>query len=187
MRTHPLFTLTLSVLLLAACATHGPDGDRGHRDDSGESRSRRPRGEQRSSDGPGSIREDLQTQLSEVEQRLSLTPFQQVRWDRYREAVGALMADQLRMDPRPVARVDAPRQIERRVDLVRNRLVAMEDIAEAAKQLYGSLDDEQKRIADRLLPGTVPALYSGLGPRQEDGERGGRGERGGGSPGGRRD
>lgn len=150
-----LAPLIVFALLLPACSsTPGPDIDRprgdppGVRNDGG--------------DGGARIREDLRTQLSEVEQRLGLTPRQQTLWDRYRETVGALMADQLRMDPRPTTRVDAVRQIGRKVDVVRNRLVAMEDIADAASRLYDALDAEQRKVADRLLPGTVPALYSGL-------------------------
>jgi len=45
---------------------------------------------------------------------------------------------------------------------VRNRLAAMEDIADAASQLYAVLSPEQRKVADDLLPTTVPALYSGL-------------------------
>ncbi len=135
-------------------------------------------------------RDALQAQLSDVEQRLSLSARQQVLWESYREAIGALMADQYRMDPRPVTRVDAVKQIQRKVDVVRNRLSAMEDIAEAASALYEGLDPDQRKTADRLLPGTVPALYSGLatngggsGPGSAEGR--GRRDRGGPPPGGR--
>lgn len=158
-----LAALPVLALILAACAASPPpEGEEGRRGPSAERPARGLRGELRGSDGPGGVRDDLQAQLSEVEQRLSLTPFQQVRGERYREATGALMADRPGMDPRPTVRLDAMQQIQRRVDVVRNRLVAMENIAETAGQLYESLDDPQKLIADRLLPGTAPALYSGL-------------------------
>lgn len=179
---HRVTAATLVILMLAACA--GPrdgdmDGPRG-----GPPGDMRGGGPASRGDGTTQVREDLQAQLSEVEQRLSLTPQQQVLWDRYREMIGALMADQLRLDPRPTVRVDAPRQIDRKVDVVRNRLVAMEDIAEAARTLYDALDADQRRVADRLLPGTVPALYSGLGMSSGGAERGERDRRG---PPGRRD
>jgi hypothetical protein len=56
---------------------------------------------------------------------------------------------------------NALQQIDRKVDTVRNRLTAMEDLLDAAKKLYAALSDGQKEMADRMLPGTVPALYSG--------------------------
>ena len=52
-------------------------------------------------------------------------------------------------------------QIESRIDIVRNRLTAMEDVSDAAKRLYAGLTAEQRAIADGLLPGTVPTLYTG--------------------------
>ncbi|WP_341930575.1 Spy/CpxP family protein refolding chaperone [Methyloversatilis discipulorum] len=175
-RTLPLLSL---VLLMTACASAPDDFDRSRRGPPAEAHN----------GGSAGVVDDLQTQLAEVEQRLSLTPLQQPLWERYRETIGALMADQLRLDPRPVTRIDAVKQIGRKVDVVRNRLVAMEDIAEAAELLYGTLDADQRRVADRLLPGTVPALYSGLpGRGAEDGSaRDRRGERGGPPPGGRRE
>lgn len=170
----------ISVALFVSACASAPEGD--------VDRTRRaPPGEAR---GGASVIEDLQAQLSDVEQRLALTPQQRPLWDRYREAVGALMADQMRLDPRPVTRIDALKQIGRKVDVVRNRLVAMEDIANAAEHLYGVLDADQRRVADRVLPGTVPALYSGLpgGGAHDSAGREARGERGGGSPpGGRRE
>lgn len=178
--------LALSALIGACAGTPAADDERPRRGPPGEER-RESRRESRDgrdeTNGTSRIREDLQTQLSDVEARLKLNPPQSPHWDRYREAIGALMADQLRLDPRPVARLDALRQIERRVDVVRNRLVAMEDIADAAKALYAVLDADQRRVADRLLPGTVPALYSGLGGQDTPA----RGERGAPPGGGRRD
>lgn len=37
----------------------------------------------------------------------------------------------------------------------------MEELSEAAKKLYATLSSEQKTVADRMIPGTVPALYAG--------------------------
>lgn len=178
--------LISTTVLLAACAGSPPDdGNNGGRrgPPGGE------HGDMREDGGTANPREALQAQLSDVERRLSLNARQQVAWERYREAIGALMADQYRMDPRPLATADAVKQIQRKVDVVRNRLSAMEDIAEAAGALYAVLDPEQRKVADRMLPGTVPALYSGLasngGAGSSGGEGRGRGVRGGPPPGGR--
>lgn len=95
-----LAALPVLALILAACAASPPpEGEEGRRGPSAERPARGLRGELRGSDGPGGVRDDLQAQLSEVEQRLSLTPFQQVRGERYREATGALMADRLLPGP----------------------------------------------------------------------------------------
>jgi len=103
------------------------------------------------------------------------------------------MSDQLKLESYQ-ARLGALQQIARKVDTVRKRLTAMEDIQEAASKLYAALDDKQKLTADQLLPSTIPALYSGLGGgggggggKERSGERpGGRGGPGGGmgGPGG---
>ncbi|MBU0601798.1 MAG: Spy/CpxP family protein refolding chaperone [Gammaproteobacteria bacterium] len=156
----PAVRLLALTLLLTACAG-SPDSGDDHPHRGGPPPGR---GDARGSnvDGAARVRDDLQTQLSGVERALALTPTQQPAWDRYRDSVGTLMADQFRLDPRPVARLDALRQIGRKVDVVRNRLGAMEDVADAANALYALLDATQRRVADRLLPGTVPPLYSGL-------------------------
>ena len=111
----------------------------------------------------GSLAGEFTAHLQEVKQRLKLQTEQQVAWDAFARRVQALMEDQMRGMPRPDEREDAVHQINRRVDVVRNRLAAMEDIADAAGQLYSALSPDQRKIADELLPTTVPTLYSGLG------------------------
>jgi hypothetical protein len=108
------------------------------------------------------IGSEFNLHVAEVQQRLKLQPSQQPVWDAYARRVQALMQDQLRGVPRGPDDEDALHQINRRVDIVRNRLAAMEDIADAAAQLYTVLSPEQRKVADELLPTTVPALYSGL-------------------------
>jgi hypothetical protein len=100
--------------------------------------------------------------LQDVKQRLKLEPAQQAAWDSYARRAEALMLDQMRGMAPPPEHEDAVHQINRRVDIVRNRLAAMEDIADAAGQLYSTLSADQRKIADDLLPTTVPPLYSGL-------------------------
>ncbi len=134
-----------------------------------------------SASGGGSyVMELTQRQLSETALALRLTPRQQVLWDAYQARIGALMADQMRVEFGQAMRRGALQQIDAKVDTVRNRLAAMEDIAAASRLLYQSLDEKQKEIADQRLAATVPALYSGLG---DIGNGGGR-ESGGAMPGG---
>lgn len=101
--------------------------------------------------------------LADTAEALNLTPRQRVLWDAYQEKIGALMADQTRLAFGAPTRQGAMRQIEAKVDTVRNRLAAMEDIAQAAQRLYDTLDEGQRAVADQRLAGTLPALYSGLG------------------------
>lgn len=132
---------------------------------------------------------DLQTRLQTTAGALQLSPTQQVLWEQYQEKVGRLMADQLK-PPSYSARSDALRQIGQRVDLVRNRLAALEEIQDSAARLYAALDEGQKRTADRLLPATVPEIFTGMvgggGVEHRPERPEGRGGRGGGmgGPGG---
>ena len=145
-------------------------------------------------EGGNMIVSDLQDRLQQAAEGLKLSPTQAVLWDAYQEKVGALMADQMKLQPYR-SRQTAMQQNGQKVDTVRHRLAAMEDIQEAAGKLYAALNEEQKKTADQLLPSTVPALYSGIGSgggnsggrngeRQEKGGRGGLGGPGGGMGGG---
>lgn len=180
MNTKASTLLFSSFLLFTACAPidgrSGPDGGaprRGDMDGGGG--------------GSGMVVDNLQAQLQKAAEALKLTPTQAVLWDAYQERVGALMADQMKMQPYRAARQSAMLQISQKVETVRNRLAAMEEIQEAAGKLYSSLDEKQKAIADQTLPQTVPALYSGLGGGSggnSGGERNGERPSGRGGPGG---
>ena len=114
----------------------------------------------------------LEQQLDNLRFQLKLRPEQEAAWLEYQEKVGALVADQLRPEaPAGIEAGSALRQIDRRTDVVRNRLAALEDISDAARRLYDKLDDTQRGVADRLLATTVPALYTS--PAQERPEGGG--------------
>ena len=181
------FLLATSVLLLSACAPMGGrEGPNGGPPGGGEMGMGR--------NGGNMIVSDLQDRLQQAAEGLKLNPTQAVLWDAYQEKVGALMADQMKLQPYR-SRQTAMQQIGQKVDTVRHRLAAMEDIQEAAGKLYVALNEEQKKTADQLLPSTVPALYSGIGSgggnsggrngeRQEKGGRGGLGGPGGGMGGG---
>lgn len=112
--------------------------------------------------GCASVVEPVREQLRETAIALALTPKQQVLWNDYQESISALMADQMRAEGYQLATRHAPQQINGKVNTVRNRLAAIEDIAERANTLYQSLDEAQKKTADQRLAGTVPNLYSGL-------------------------
>jgi hypothetical protein len=119
----------------------------------------------------------MEQQLDNLRFQLKLRPEQEIVWLDYQEKIGALVADQLRPAPPDAQATDnALRQIDRKIDVVRNRLTAMEDIADAARRLYDKLDETQRGVADRLLAITVPALYSGLAT-ERPGEPGKGGDR----------
>lgn len=192
--TRPISRLLLSLCLtagLAACSSPGgrdggpggPGGGSGRGGESGGMEDRRGG----SSSGSQSVVDQIQTQLRDTAEELKLTPKQVPLWETYQEKVGALMADMLRIEAYQRPNQTAPQLIAAKVNTVRNRLTAMEDIADSANKLYLTLDDTQKKVADRRLANTVPALYSGLNcSRGNEGSASGRGGMGGGmgGPGG---
>lgn len=170
--------LPVALLVAGCCAgpggRGGPPGG-GPTADSGDA----PRRSASARGGAGYVMEQTERQLAETAAALHLTPRQQVLWDAYQVRVGRLVGDQMRVDLNTPIRRGAPAQIDARVDTVRNRLAAMEDVAESARALYQTLDADQQAIADQRLAGTVPALYSGLVGNVESGGRPDRGAPGG--------
>jgi len=165
----------LSLVLLAVSAD--ALAQFGGRNRGGQDSGMRNRGEP-SGDMSGVTRmspnDQIRMQMTDLRLALKLAPEQNPLFDAYQGKVLDLLNDLTRGTPTPPEE-PAPRQIDRKVDTVRNRLAAMEDLSDAAKKLYAALSEEQRKIADRMLSGTVPALYStqpAAAPR--GGYRGGR-------------
>jgi len=105
------------------------------------------------------LAQDFQTRLDRLKEALKITPEQETLWQGYEDRVKALMTD---MNARPTPSPDnqtALQKVDQQVNIVRDRLTAMEDIGIAAKTLYAKLTDEQKAIADQRLAGTLPQPY----------------------------
>lgn len=172
---HEIIRKVLAVTLLltlssTACAQVGGGMRRGG-GPAGDSDRARPDTAMRRDEMPMmGANEQVQMQLNSVRSALKLTPEQAAGWQVYENRVVDLLADLRRGTVQPEGG-GALKQIEARIDVVRNRLTALEEIAEAATKLYASLGDEQRTVADRVLAGTVPALYSGMGtmPSRRDG------------------
>lgn len=163
--------LAFAAAALVGCASQqgGPGGRGGPEGDGGPGGGSGRGGERGAFVSPI---EQIQEQLADTAQELNLTPKQAVLWDNYQASVAALMADQLKHSAYAASSSrTAVQQINAKVDVVRNRLAAMEEVAEKASALYQSLDETQKRIADQRLAATVPALYSGLVVQSGDGGR----------------
>lgn len=158
----------IAILLCAGAAhaqsRHGGDGDR---DEPRQPQSRRApasaaEAQERASD-------QAHMQLNQARRALRLTPAQGPLYDVFQERVLALLADMNRGVPPTTVEDSALKQIDRRVDLLRNRLAAFEDLSDAARRLYAALAPEQKETADRVLLGTLPAMYQQTSPFRGDG------------------
>ena len=159
----------LAVLLMAAMAAAAEamaqfrggipgGGMRGSRDgQGGYNRDQRPGGEQ-----SPAMQEDAvsvtEYRLQLLREDLKLTSAQQPLWDAYADKVSALAADIARERGRLQAtlQLKALQRIDQSVDVARNRLTALEEIASAAKALYGQLAVEQQSLADARLATTLP-------------------------------
>lgn len=97
----------------------------------------------------------LEVTLHELEEDLKLAPEQQPLFDAYAEALRGLGNDVARERQRQIAAKAASttlvERIDHNVDTLRNRLTAVEDIAQAAKSLYAKLGPDQQRAADPRL------------------------------------
>ena len=97
----------------------------------------------------------LEVTLHELAEDLKLAPEQQPLFDAYAETLRGLANDVVRERQRQSAAKTASasllERIDRNVDSLRNRLTAIEDIAQAAKALYARLNPDQQRAADPRL------------------------------------
>jgi hypothetical protein len=121
------------------------------------------------------LAEQARYQLREFEEDLKLAPAQRGVWGAYAEKVQRLADDVFRT--RNAVRFPggtAPEQLDYVVETLRNRLTAVEDIADAGKALYAVLTPEQKAVADgRLARISLPLLV----PAQAISDGGARGTR----------
>lgn len=138
----------------------GGGGSRGSRGGSGDAnRDQRPPFEQR----PG-LQEDAvslsEFRLEMLRADLKPSPEQEPYWKSFADKVSALAADISRERGRLQAttQMKALQRIEQSVDVARNRLTALEDIATAAKALHGRLAPEQQLIADARLATILPMV-----------------------------
>jgi hypothetical protein len=110
----------------------------------------------------------LEVTLHELQEDLKLVPEQQPLFDAYAEALRGLANDVARERQRQNAAkaVSATlvERIDRNVDALRNRLTAVEDIAQAAKTLYARLNPDQQRAADPRLATLMLLPLSQEGP-----------------------
>lgn len=106
----------------------------------------------------------LELTAHELHEDLKLTPQQEPLWDAYLDKIRALGNDIAR-ERRPLGSGagNVNQQIDRIVDIARNRLTALEDIAQAAKDLYAKLTPEQQPAANPRLANlmTMPLAARG--------------------------
>jgi len=115
-------------------------------------------------ENPESSVDQLALILAELQQDLKLTADQQAAWDAYARNVEALASDIARERGRmkEVMQMKVLQRLDHAVDVARNRLAAVEDIAAAAKKLYAGLTPQQQSIADpRLATAIAAAAASG--------------------------
>jgi len=107
---------------------------------------------------PPALHDDTRAQ---VEDRLKLTAPQLPYWGKYQATLDAY--SKLFYEEKPIgtyASDTAPRQFARLTSSLQNRLAALEDIEDAAKALYASLNGEQQAIANQSMISTVPTFAS---------------------------
>ena len=132
---------------------------------------RRARGGMAPGAGPGKGGKEatpvLEVTLHELEEDLKLAPEQQPLFDAYAETLRGLGNDVAReraQNAAPAASATLPERIDRNVDALRNRLTAVEDVAQAAKALYARLNADQQRVADPRLATLMLVPLSQEGP-----------------------
>lgn len=112
----------------------------------------------------------LEVTLYELEEDLKLTEAQRPLWQSYADKVRAMISDAARERARAksVSGMSMLQRLDHMVDVERDRLTALEDIAQAAKTLYAGLAPEQQRAADPRLANIAfppPAAAARQSPR----------------------
>ncbi len=106
----------------------------------------------------------IEVTLHEFHEDLKLTDAQEPAWETYVEKLRALTRDVARESRSRPAQLDLVQRIDRIVDSARNRLTALEDIAQSAKALYAGLTPEQQKMADPRLANIIAMPLAGRSP-----------------------
>lgn len=102
----------------------------------------------------------LEATLHEFQEDLKLTAQQEPAWQAYADRIRALAGDVAR-ERRQALSLGVLQRIDRAVDVARDRLTAVEDIALAAKALYGQLTPPQQEIANPRLANLITLPITG--------------------------
>ena len=148
----------LAILLFCGAALAQFGGSRRGGQDGGMGR-QRPSDGQLSGITQMSSSDRIRMQLTDARLALKLEPEQNPLFDAYQEKVTSLLpalGNVRTASESPDG--DAMKQIERKVAAARSRAAALDGVMDAARKLYAVLSAEQKTVADRVLPGTVPAF-----------------------------
>ncbi len=106
----------------------------------------------------------IEVTLHEFHEDLKLTDAQEPAWESYVEKLRALARDVARESRSRPAQLDLVQRIDRIVDSARNRLTALEDIAQSAKALYAGLTPEQQKMADPRLANIIAMPLAARSP-----------------------
>ncbi|HEV7821230.1 MAG TPA: Spy/CpxP family protein refolding chaperone [Burkholderiales bacterium] len=107
--------------------------------------------------------EQVEDRLGLLEEDLQLRPDQRAAWQACADKINAYATDIGREQSRGTASavsLNSLQQIDRAVDVARNRLTALEDISATAKTLYGTLSAQQKSVVDPRLANIVSSIAS---------------------------
>lgn len=102
-----------------------------------------------------SANDQLRLRLTNLRLALRLKPEQAGAWQAYEDEVLEFLSE-LGEQTGSAAGENVFAQIDRRLAAEQRRAATMEQISRAAKNLYSTLSDEQKRVADDGLAGTIP-------------------------------
>jgi len=131
----------------------------------GGSRRARGAGDGREKGGQEQV-SSLEVTLHEFHEDLKLSAGQEPAWDSYVQRIRALANDIAReRTQREKAQMNVLQRIDRTVDMARDRLTAVEDIALSAKSLYARLTPEQQEVADPRLANVIAIPLAAGAPR----------------------
>jgi periplasmic protein CpxP/Spy len=132
----------------------------------GARRGRRGGGDDQKKGGEGPRVNQIEVTLHEFHEDLKLTDAQEPAWEAYVDKVRALINDAAREQRGQTqsGQMTVLQRIDRIVDSARNRLTALEDIAQSAKSLYAGLTPEQQKMADPRLANIIAMPLAARSP-----------------------
>jgi hypothetical protein len=114
--------------------------------------------------------EQIETNLSRLEESLKLTAEQNKAWGNFATKVRSYASDvakeRARLNNDSPTTVDALKYLSQSAEDAKNRYTSLKEIDEAAKPLYKLLNSEQKTVFDNRIPTFVAARPKRLGNNQ---------------------